>query len=48
MSVRVVVEGYGGRKWGKNGGGGQIFFTNFVTDKENSYLINITKKIYKY
>ena len=48
MSVRAVVEGYGGRKWGKNGGGGDRFFTNFLTDKENSYLINITKKIYKY
>ena len=27
MSVRAVVEGYGGRKWGKNGGGGDRFFT---------------------
>ena len=47
MSVRAVVEGYGRRKWGKNGGGDR-FFTNFLTDKENSYLDYNPKKICKY
>ena len=45
---RCVCEGGSGGLWWKKVGeewrGGDRFFTNFLTDKENNYFIIITPK----